>query len=169
MERQFTRIDLVRRILDENLKAIPDEEIKRCAYVHLYGVGQAAAFIALKRGFDRQQAELAETAGMLHDYTKYIYNEDENHAEKSAICAREILKKIPVFSAEDITLVYEAIYNHSNKKEMGTPFDEILKDADEMQHYFRNPMEDYWYQKDRTQKLFIELGLDRCDETKSLI
>lgn len=161
MERQYTRIDSVRGILDADLKAILDEEVKRCAYVHLYGVGQAAAFIAMKRGFDRQCAELAETAGMLHDYAKYVHNEEENHAEKSAICARDILKKIPEYTEEDINFVYEAIYNHSNKKEIGNPFDEILKDADEMQHYFRNPMEDYWFEKDRIQKLFQEFGIKR--------
>lgn len=159
MERQYTRIDSIRKILDRDLKAIPDEEMKRCAYVHLYGVGQAAAFIAMKRGFDRKYAELAEIAGMLHDYTKYIYNEEENHAEKSALYAREILKNTHDYSDAEIELVYEAIYNHSNKKETGNPFDEILKDADEMQHYFRNPMEEYFFQKERIQKLFNELGI----------
>lgn len=160
MERQYTRIDLVRQILDKYLKEINDEEVKRCAYVHLYGVGQAAAFIAMRRGYSRMYAELAETAGMLHDYTKYVYNEEENHAENSALCARKIMENIPQFSEEEIEMVYKAIYNHSNKKEKDDPFDEILKDADEMQHYFRNPMEDYWLQKDRIQKLINELGIE---------
>ncbi|MGN0403200.1 MAG: HD domain-containing protein [Acetatifactor sp.] len=159
MERQYTRIDYVREILDRDLKAIPDEEIKRCAYVHLYGVGQAAALIAMKRGYGRKNAELAETAGMLHDYVKYIYNEEENHAEKSAICAREILEKIPEYTEEDITCVCEAIHNHSKKREKGNPFDEILKDADEMQHYFRNPVEEYFFQKERVQRLLAEFGI----------
>lgn len=160
MERQYTRIDFVREILDKDLKAISDEETKRCAYVHLYGVGQAAAFLAMKRGCSRRVAELAQTAGMLHDYTKYVYNEEENHAEKSAVCAGKILETIPEFSTEDVELIYQAIYNHSNKKEKGSLFDEILKDADEMQHYFRNPMEDYFFQKDRVQKLLGELGIE---------
>ena len=159
MDRQYTRIDFVREILDMDLKAITDEEIKRCAYVHLYGVGQAAAFIAMKRGYDRKTAELAETAGMLHDYAKYIDNEEENHAEKSAIYAREILKKVPEYSEKEVTCVCEAIFNHSRKNEKGNPFDEILKDADEMQHYFRNPVEEYYFQKERTQSLLIELGI----------
>ncbi len=157
MERQYTRIDFVRKLLDDNLKQIQDEEIKRCAYVHLYGVGQAAAFLAMKRGYDRQTAELAEVAGILHDYAKYIYDEEENHAEKSSICAREILSKISEFSEEEVSQVCEAIFEHSNKKEVGSFFDEILKDADEMQHFFRNPMEDFYYQKERTQNLLNEL------------
>ena len=157
MERQFTRIDLVRKALDDDLKQIKDEEIKRCAYVHLYGVGQAAAFLSLKRGYDRNTAELAEVAGMLHDYAKYIYDEEEKHAEKSSECVREILSKISEFSNEEVNQICKAIFLHSNKKEIDDAFDEILKDADEMQHYFRNPMEDYFYQKERTQKLFKEL------------
>ena len=32
MERQYTRIDSVRELLDRDLKAITDEELKRCAY-----------------------------------------------------------------------------------------------------------------------------------------
>ena len=159
MERQYTRIDSVRKLLDDDLKLINDEEIKRCAYVHLYGVGQAAAFLAMKRGYDKNTAELADVAGMLHDYAKYIYNEEENHAEKSANCAREVLSKIPEFSISEIDQICEAIFNHSDKKEIGTYFDEILKDADEMQHYFRNPMENYFYQKERTQNLLKELGI----------
>lgn len=159
MNRQHTRIDLVREILDRELKSIPDEEIKRCAYVHLYGVGQAAAFISMKRGYDRVFAELAETAGMLHDYAKFIENEEEKHAEKSAVYAEQILKKIPEYSRQDIAYVCNAIHNHSKKDEEGNTLDEILKDADEMQHYFRNPTEETYFEKDRTQRLLIELGI----------
>lgn len=160
MDRQYTRIDSVRKILDNNLKAIHDEELKRCAYVHLYGVGQAAAFISMLRGYNRTEAELAETAGMLHDYAKYIENDDENHAEKSANCAMIILNEIPEFSDNDIVCICESIRNHSRKKEKDNPFDEIIKDADEMQHYFRNPMEECYLQRERTQRLLIELGIN---------
>ena len=159
MNRQYTRIDSIRKLLDKNLKAIPDEEIKRCAYVHLYGVGQAAAFLSMKRGYDRKTAELMETAGMLHDYAKYIENEEDNHAEKSAIYAKELLEKTAEYSENDIICICDAICNHSKKNEQGSPFDEILKDADEMQHYFRNPLEEFYFQKDRIQNLLIELGI----------
>lgn len=159
MNREYTRLDKVRNILDNAIKQISDEEVKRCAYVHLYGVGQAAAFIAMKRGYDRVTAELAEVAGMLHDYAKYICDTDEKHAEESAIYAREILADIGVFSDEEMELIFSAIHNHSRKKEVGNYFDEIIKDADEMQHYFRNPVEEYFFQKERTQKLLKEMGI----------
>ncbi len=159
MERQYTRIDALRNVLDNDIKAIKDEEVKRCAYVHLYGVGQAAAFIAMKRGGDRITAELAEAAGMLHDYTKYMHGKEENHAAESALCARNILVPLGIFADDEIDLICRAIHCHSNKKQTDTYFDEILKDADEMQHYFRNPAEEYFFQKERTQELLKELGI----------
>ena len=55
--------------------------------------------------------------------------------------------------------ICKAIGCHSNKNQEDTYFDEILKDADEMQHYFRNPMEEFFFQKERTQKLMSELGV----------
>ena len=114
--------------------------------------------------FEKYCKESQEFAAKVLDYNlgadgDYIYDEEENHAEKSALCAREILRKIPEFSISEIDLICEAIFQHSNKKETGTFFDEILKDADEMQHYFRNPMEDYFFQKERTQNLIKELGI----------
>ena len=157
MDRQYTKVDIVRSILDDEIKKIEDEEQKRCAYVHLYGVGQAAAFLAMKRGFGREFAELAEIAGMLHDYAKYVCNEEDYHAEKSSRHARLILEKGKVFPLEDIDIVCDAIYNHSRKQEIGNAFCEVIKDADEMQHFFRNPTENYFYEKERVQKLLKEL------------
>ena len=61
MERQYTRLDEARNIIDPIIKGIADEGSKRGAYVHLYGVGLLASLIALKRGHSREEAELAST------------------------------------------------------------------------------------------------------------
>jgi len=114
----------------------------------------------MKRGYGRVTAELAEVAGMLHDYTKYIYERDENHAEESAICAKKILIDTGAFSRDEIELICKAIHCHGYKKEEDDFLDEILKDADELQHYFRNPTEEYFFQKERTQRLMGELGIN---------
>ena len=34
MDRQFTRLDAVRKWLDDAISSVTDEETKRCAYVH---------------------------------------------------------------------------------------------------------------------------------------
>ena len=127
--------------------------------MHLYGVGQACALIALHRGYDRKYAELAEIAGMLHDFAKYKDGVEKEHAQKSAVEVKKILSAINQFTDEEIEMVCSAISKHSDKKQVDSAFDEILKDGDELQHWLRNPVEEYVFCKERTQNLARELGL----------
>jgi hypothetical protein len=160
VERQYTRLDEARNIIDPLIKGIADEESKRGAYVHLYGVGLLASLIALKRGHSREIAELAEIAGMLHDLLTYIdrAEDTDDHAHKCADYAREhVLKKLMSFTKEELEMVYEGIYHHSDKQVKGCWFDEIIKDADAAQHALRNPQEDYFYQMPRIQQVLNEL------------
>ena len=159
MERELTRLDDVRNIVDSLLKEITDEEMKRCAYVHLYGVGLMASLIALKRGHSREIAELAEIAGMLHDLLVYVdpSEDTEDHAHKCADYARDkVLKQLKAFTPEEADMIYSGIYNHSDKKTEGHWFDEIIKDADAAQHALRNPVEEYFFQKPRFQRVLDE-------------
>ena len=158
-ERQYTKIDYVRNLLDEMLKNCEDMETARNGFVHLYGVGQACALIALHRGHDRKYAELAEVAGMLHDYSTYKEDVRDNHAEKSSLEAEQLLLKTEQFTAEEIAMICQAICRHSDKEQVHTEFDEILKDADDMQHWLRNPVEEYFFAKERAQKVAKEFGL----------
>ena len=162
-ERQFTRIDTIRRYVDEMLNACEDREVARCGFVHLYGVGQACALIALRRGHDRSYAELAEIAGMLHDFATYRDNARENHAQRSSVLARDILAQTKEFTLEEIDIICQAISRHSDKKEVHGEMDEILKDADVMQHWLRNPVEEYFFVQERVQKLIDEFCLVNCD------
>jgi len=56
------RLETLRQYIDDVLQSMPDIFDRRCAYLHLYGVAQACALIALKRGED---VELATMAGRL--------------------------------------------------------------------------------------------------------
>ncbi len=159
-ERQYTRVDKVRVILDDMLKSLEDKETARNGYVHLYGVGQASVMIALKRGQSREIAELAMIAGMLHDWSKYERNVDFDHAHECAADARKVLEQADCFTPAELEMVVQAIYKHSDKNVVDSDFDEILKDADAIQHYLRNPMEDFWFTKSRILKIVEELGLD---------
>lgn len=158
-ERKYTRIDAVRIYLDDMLNHCEDINRRRNGFVHLYGVGQACALIALHRGHDRKYAELAEIAGMLHDYAKYKDGVEAEHTHKSAAEAKKILSDINQFTDDEIEMVCSAISKHSDKKRVDAVFDEILKDGDELQHWLRNPVEEYVFCKERTQKLARELGL----------
>ncbi|MCR5278766.1 MAG: HD domain-containing protein [Lachnospiraceae bacterium] len=160
MERQYTRLDEVRNILDPIIKGIEDEEAKRGAFVHLYGVGLMASLLALKRGYSRETAELAEIAGMLHDLLTYVDRSEDtdDHAHKCADHAKEaVLNHLKSFTAEELDMIYSGIYNHSDKNVKGHWFDEIIKDADAVQHALRNPMENYFYEKPRIQQIINEL------------
>lgn len=160
-ERELTRVDNVRDYVDEMLNNSEDIKRRRNGFVHLYGVGQACALIALHRGHDRKYAELAQIAGMLHDFSKYYDGIEEKHAEKSGAEARRILTEIGRFSEEEIEMVANAISRHSSKKRIDTEFDEIVKDGDEMQHWLRNPIEEHFFNKERNQKLAKEFELIR--------
>ena len=160
MQRQYTRLDEARKLIDGIIKGMKNEEDKRGAYVHLYGVGLLASLLALKRGFDRKTAEMAEIAGMLHDLLTYVdrATDTDDHAHPCADYAREhVLNHLDCFTDEEKAVIYQGIYNHSDKHVLGDPFDEIIKDADAAQHALRNPMEDFFYEHPRVQRVLREL------------
>ena len=160
VDRQYTRLDEARALIDGIIKSIGNEEDKRGAYVHLYGVGLLASLLALKRGFDRQTAEMAEIAGLLHDLLTYVDRaaDTDDHAHACADFAKErVLDRLSCFSEEEKAMMYRGIYNHSDKRVLGDPFDELIKDADAAQHALRNPMEDHFYLNPRIQRVIEEL------------
>ena len=157
-ERQFTRVDTIRAYVDRMLLENQDDVDRRCGYVHLYGVGQAAALLALKRGYNRDYAELAHIAGMLHDFISYQGKDGPNHAHECEPVVREILMETKEFTLEEVDMICQAVYHHGDKHTVHSEFDEIIKDADVMQHWLRNPKEDFWYHNDRCWKLVKEFG-----------
>ena len=95
------------------------------------------------------------------EWEAFVYRDDveENHAEKSSIEAKKILEQINQFTSEEVDMICQAISKHSDKNSQDSAFDEILKDADEMQHWLRNPAEEYFFAKQRTQNIAKEFGL----------
>lgn len=53
--------------------------------------------------------------------------------------AREILEKLQVATSTEIDIICTAIHNHSNKERIDSEYDELLKDADVLQHCIYNP------------------------------
>ncbi len=153
----MNRIELVREAVDEILLRMADAQERRCGYLHLYGVSQACALIALKRN---ENAELLTVAGMLHDISSYQTMETRGHAKKSAVMAREMLTALRCFSGEEMDAICGAIRNHSSKGGKFSAFDEVLIDADVLQHCLYNPLfEVAEKEKSRFEKLRLELGL----------
>ena len=84
------RLEAVREAVDAILLNCPDPLQVRDGAVHLYGVAQACALIALRRGED---AELAAIAGMLHDLSTYADTYTPDHAAHAAAPARPLLPR----------------------------------------------------------------------------
>ncbi len=153
----MNRIEKVREIVDEIILNMKDDEERRCAYLHLYGVAQACALLAEKR---RENVELSVIAGMLHDIYSYAAMDSKDHAHKGAAMSKEILESLKMFTEVETKEICAAIYNHSDKAVRHNPLDEILKDADVMQHILYNPLFDIKSQeKERFNRLKDEFDL----------
>ena len=159
----MNRIEIVRASVDKILLNMTDNEERRCAYIHLYGVSQSCALLAKKR---KENPELAVIAGMLHDIYSYSTMDSDDHAHKGAKMAKEILESLKteskeMFTAKEINLISTAIYNHSDKELVHDALSEILKDADVMQHILYNPLfEIKPHEQARFRNLSEEFGLD---------
>ncbi len=156
------RIEAVRKTVDKILLNMKDAEDRRCAYLHIYGVAQACALLALKRN---ENTELAVIAGMLHDIYPCAYADWNDHAHKGAEMARNILIDLGTFNEDEIDLICSAVYNHSDKSTVNGPLDELLKDADVMQHGLYNPLcEIRPQEKTRFNALTTEFGLSELQQ-----
>lgn len=98
---------------------------------HLEGVAEASAELAKRRGLD---SELMEIAGLLHDIARAIDPYADKHGPRGAKHSREWLESTGAFSLEEIERITTAIYYHSKKRLVHSPFDEVLKDGDVYDH-----------------------------------
>ena len=155
----MNRLERVRETVDSLLYRRPDEDVRRCGFVHLYGVSAVSALLAARRGLD---VELCATAGMLHDLSSYETGDSTDHACRSASRAGELLTEAGGFSPDEISAIARAISLHSAKGKVDDALAELLKDADVLQHYLYNPsLENTREAKGRLKALFAELGLPR--------
>jgi uncharacterized protein len=129
-------LELLRKLVDESLRSICDPERSRDGFVHLYGVSAICVMLAVKRGLD---PEICAVAGMLHDISNYTTGENPEHAALSAIEAKKILNSLPQFPRTVTNRICRAIARHSDKQTVHSNLDELLKDADVLQHYLYNP------------------------------
>ncbi len=156
------RLERVRQEVDSTLLGLASDEDRRFGFVHLYGVSLTATWLAVRRLLD---PELAAVAGMLHDLTNYTLGESADHARRSAEAASALLGRLGTFSDDEIAVVARAIARHSDKDAIDGPMDEILKDADVLQHWLYNPALPPSRHVARRERLERELAL-RGDPTR---
>ena len=151
------RIGAVQACVDKIVAAQTKEIDIKFGYVHLYSVSQACALLAMKR---QQNVELAAIAGLLHDIHAYQMGNRKDHAHQGALAAKKILQELNLFSEEEIDMVSQAIWRHSDKDTVDSPFDEVLKDADALQHFLIMPLADSApHEAARVSKMKEELGI----------
>lgn len=133
----MNRVEKIRKFMDDLLEAQQDYEVRRCGYVHLYGVSLFAVMLAEKRGLDR---ELASVVGMMHDIKSFRTGDASDHAVLGAREAEQILMGFEEFSPGEREIICRAISEHSRKTETDGEYSELIKDADVLHHYLYNPV-----------------------------
>ncbi len=132
----MSRIKDLQKQVNKVLEKLEDGDRRLKAVSHLHGVALAAAMLAKVRG---ENAELATMAGLLHDLYAYKSGSYDDHAQLGADYARKLLDKLAVTSPEETDVICTAIRHHDSKAETNGPMDEILKDADVIDHSLSDP------------------------------
>ena len=130
MQRIFTLLDSIEKQRSERDYPIMWEK------VHAVSCAQIGRMLAEKRGADIEQAGLACA---LHDIGRWITGRQHDHAPKGEDAVRRFLAEKQGTDEEKEQIV-QAVINHSKKDEIGTPLEEIVKDAD--------ILDCYWYGED---------------------
>ena len=114
--------------------------------------------IAKKRGMD---PEISSMAAMLHDLHAYKTGSYDDHAHKGADLAREILGELKLTDEAETDVICSAIYHHDDKLVTDDPMDEILKDADVIDHCLKDSSKSVKEKEQaRYDKLCAEFGMN---------
>lgn len=151
------RLEELRKKLDGIV--ICNKPDKICMYAsHMYGVSKFCTLLAEKRNLN---AEIATTCGMLHDIGYMAGGSSDNHAIEGAKLAETLLKEMKTYNDDEIKIITSSISNHSDKRTIHGVYDELLKDADVMDHCFYN--KDFSiaeWEVQRYNNLLIEFGIN---------
>ncbi len=131
----MSRLKELRKIVDAEINKMEDPDKRISATAHLYGVSLAATMIAKKRGLD---PEIASMAAMLHDLHAYKSGSYDDHAHLGAELARQILTELALTDEAETEQICSAIYHHDDKLVVDSPMDEVLKDADVIDHCLKD-------------------------------
>lgn len=150
------RLEILRDEIDKIILNEKSDHL-RMYLSHMYGVARFCTLLAMKRNLD---TELAATCGMLHDIFYMSGGSSDNHAAKGAEQAETILRAMDLYSDDEIKTVTAAISRHSDKKTIHGPYDELLKDADVMDHCLYNAaLPIAQREAERYHNLLIEFGI----------
>lgn len=126
-------------ISDESVKAIRErmylilDELGELTYDyhHVRRVAEECVWLATQRGLN---INTAETIGLLHDTGRIIGQvSGKAHSNESGKIASIWLKETSI-EACDFDTIVQAVSMHNHKKKIGSPYEELIKDADSLAH-----------------------------------
>lgn len=124
--------------------------------IHMVSSARNGYFLASKRGVD---VEMASLACSVHDYGRIVTGKQDKHAAAGFEPLKLFLTESGYLGVEEIDLIAEAAKNHSNKGEVGSPLDEVVKDADVFDCYqYGIPLRKAEHQR-RLESLLFEMAL----------
>ena len=118
--------------------------------VHISSCAKIGYMIAEERGVD---PILAAAACSCHDYGRIITGKQAGHAEAGYEPVKKFLKGTGLFDDDEINQIATAVKNHSKKSEIGSPLEEIVKDADVLDFHQYGYATARKEQQDRLEKL----------------
>ncbi|MBP2655233.1 MAG: metal dependent phosphohydrolase [Firmicutes bacterium] len=124
--------------------------------IHMISCAKVGHFLALKRGVD---AELAAIACSVHDYGRIVTGRQKNHATAAYEPLKTFLAAAGKFTADEVEILAQAARVHSNKDEVGSPLEEVIKDADVLDCYQYGILPEREEQKKRLDCVLTELNI----------
>ena len=124
--------------------------------VHLASCAAIGRILAARRQVDE---EMAAIACAVHDFGRLVTGKQAQHAEHGYAPVRDFLQECGQFTTDEIEMLAQAARRHSNKGEIGTPLEEIVKDADVLDCYQYGQALARPEQQRRLQQVQAELGL----------
>lgn len=95
--------------------------------LHMASCARLGTILAQERGMD---PDLAGCACAIHDYGRIVNGKQEDHAEFGYEPVMVFLRGTGLFNEKEIQTLGLCVKKHSLKAEVGTPLEEIVKDAD---------------------------------------
>lgn len=123
--------------------------------IHATSCAQIGRILAEKRNVDIEQAALACA---IHDMGRWVSGRQLDHAPKGEEAARLFLAE---WSGTEETReqIIQAVINHSKKEQVGTPLEELVKDADILDCYLHGAEIVKVHHIARLQRQLIDLGI----------
>lgn len=151
------RISMIKQYVDKIIESIASAEEFKNAYINTYGVAQCCSIIARRRGLN---PELAYISGLLHDIYAYYVGSHLCHAQSGADMVRVAIRNMNIFSHDEKMIILSAIFHHSNKELIHDEYDEVLKDADLLQHFLNDSsFSAFYFVVPRLNKILEELKI----------